>query len=168
MSITKTRAQEIESISLDVLADCFGPERDRLVPPINLKKILDKYGIQLNVGGFKDQNILGAYEKHSKTIYIDGNEIYPRKAFTIAHELGHYFLHEDKKADFFYRSEALKLEQNAVEEVEANKFAASLLMPRFLVERFWLQFKSERVIAHIFKVSNAAANFRLKNLNLSK
>ncbi len=168
MKISPERSQEIESITLDVLADAFGAEAKQLVPPVNLNQILAKYKIKLQVGGFKDPSILGAYEKDTKTIYVAGDEIYPRKAFTIAHELGHFFLHEHKQAEFFFRSEAIRLEQDKTEEIEANKFAAGLLMPKFLVERFWQQFKSERIIAHLFKVSNTAATFRLKNLSLTK
>lgn len=61
----------------------------------------------------------------------------PRKRFTIAHELGHYLLHRSGQQALFCRHGAV--EEGAsrprlpVAEVEANAFAAALLMPAPLV-----------------------------------
>lgn len=52
------------------------------------------------------------------------------KTFTLAHELGHFFLHpnEDKlRIDHFDYSQQTK---ESLEETEANYFAASLLVPK--------------------------------------
>ncbi|MGH3265723.1 MAG: ImmA/IrrE family metallo-endopeptidase [Trebonia sp.] len=57
-----------------------------------------------------------------------------RRRFTIAHELGHYFLHVsetlhvDRAAHFRLRSQ-LSSEGIDVTEIQANRFAASLMMP---------------------------------------
>jgi Zn-dependent peptidase ImmA (M78 family) len=165
MSIGASRIKEIDSVSFDILQDAYGGG-EKIVPPINLKSVIDKYGLKLKMGDFKDSDILGAYDKDKKTIYVAATETYTRKAFTIAHELGHFFLHNHKQTEFFFRSDILRMEQDEQEETEANKFAASLLMPKFLVERFWRQFRSIAIIARIFKVSHTAARYRLKNLNL--
>lgn len=59
-----------------------------------------------------------------------------RQRFTIAHELGHLLLHgytaphADRRFQF---RDARSSEGSALEEVQANQFAAELLMPRALV-----------------------------------
>ena len=49
------------------------------------------------IGAFEDKEVSGAYEREHKMIYIAEDEPTNRKAFTIAHEIGHYFLHEVKQ-----------------------------------------------------------------------
>ena len=51
-------------------------------------------------------------------------------------------------------------------EVEANKFAASFLMPRNLVEKVWQKLKDVDECAHIFSVSIVAMSIRLSELDL--
>lgn len=61
-----------------------------------------------------------------------------RKRFTIAHELGHLLLHAFKTphADRRYRfRDARSSEGSAFEEIQANQFAAELLMPRRMLMR---------------------------------
>lgn len=55
-----------------------------------------------------------------------------RKNFTLAHELGHYFLHRKKTAKSFYCDPRKMLDWNSEYgqiESEANQFASYLLMP---------------------------------------
>lgn len=62
-----------------------------------------------------------------------------RKRFTVAHELGHLVLHgytqphADRTPKIRFRSKAAS-GANAAEETEANRFAAELLMPAYLLE----------------------------------
>ena len=47
--------------------------------------------------------------------------------FTIAHELGHHFLHEGKTdEEIYYRTQAMKINSKDKRETEANWFAARL------------------------------------------
>lgn len=68
-----------------------------------------------------------------KFIVVNKNHALVRRRFTVAHELGHALLHEystahaDKKFRF---RDARSSEGTALEEIEANQFAAELLMPR--------------------------------------
>jgi Zn-dependent peptidase ImmA (M78 family) len=166
MSLPKSRINIIENIARDVLVEAYQKSDEKLTPPIKLKKVLKANNLDLQLVTFKKEEILGAYDKTEKAIYVAENETYTRKAFTIAHELGHFFLHQQRDADFFYRAEALQMEQDAIEETEANAFAAALLMPKNLVKRYWEQFKSTTIIAYMFKVSHIAAHYRLVNLGL--
>src|ERR1017187_5971869 len=63
--------------------------------------------------------------KTNPRIFINANVGDKRKVFTLAHELGHHFLHSGKRL----RIDDLDYSQNAQEtkdETEANYFAASL------------------------------------------
>ena len=78
-----------------------------------------------------------------------------RDNFTIAHELGHLFLHKTEESKEFHRSGEPK-----TEEVEANIFAAELLIPDTTI--------LERMLASYFGVSPAAALVRMAVLNIDK
>jgi Zn-dependent peptidase ImmA (M78 family) len=100
----------------------------------------------------------------------------PRQRFTIAHELGHLLLHDgievrvDKEFRVNLRSSASSKAED-VEEIEANAFAAELLMPReFLRQEFrqlTFDIEDEEQIADLalrYAVSTQAMTFRLMNL----
>lgn len=56
-----------------------------------------------------------------------------RRRFSIAHELGHWELHPNLTQGRYCTEENLSDYVRSSEEVEANCFAASLLMPRFMM-----------------------------------
>lgn len=89
-----------------------------------------------------------------------------RARFTIAHELGHYFLH--------YRLPGMEQEQSfgrgekSRAEVEANVFASALLMPTDQFRMQWeLHHGDTWKVARHFGVSPAAAGVRAQVLQLS-
>ncbi|HET7454297.1 MAG TPA: ImmA/IrrE family metallo-endopeptidase [Solirubrobacterales bacterium] len=91
-----------------------------------------------------------------------------RKRFTCAHEIGHYVKHlgeGDNLEHVDYRDEAASQGVDADERF-ANSFAASLLMPDYLVERQVAMGEGEREMADFFEVSEAALVNRLKGLGL--
>lgn len=101
-----------------------------------------------------------------------------RQRFTIAHEVGHYVLHRelsdlfiDKEYVAFRNSESAKGAERG--EIQANIFAASLLMPKELVVNELsdqlIDIESTDVIAelaHRFGVSERAMTIRLTRLSL--
>lgn len=114
-----------------------------------------------------DRVVIGVNEGHSGS----------RQRFTIAHELGHFHLHKgrsviiDSDVRVNFRDPVSSLATDR-EEIEANRFAAALLMPDHMV-RSWVMHESfqnaqELVgrLAETFRVSKAAVNFRLVNLGL--
>jgi len=101
-----------------------------------------------------------------------------RQRFTIAHELGHLRLHgytaphADRGFQVRFRN-AESSTGSVFEEIEANQFAAELLMPEKLVRheatklRLDYADKDDRKVgrlAALFKVSKLAASIRLENL----
>lgn len=95
-----------------------------------------------------------------------------RDRFTLAHELGHYFLHYPKifksYPSCYMRANRFIPENDSTQsraEWEANWFAASFLMPE---EEFKEIFKiSEDAAQKYFKVSLKAIQTRAKSLNLA-
>ena len=69
-------------------------------------------------------------------ILVNADHAKARQRFTIAHELGHLLLHGYTTAHadraFKFR-DARSSEGSALEEIQANQFAAELLMPRELL-----------------------------------
>lgn len=111
---------------------------------------------------------------------IGYNESHPlvRQRFTIAHELGHYFLHRgggdllfiDKGYRVFSRDQSSSRGENQ-KEIEANRFAAALLMPRPLVEteltKIDLGDDSDlQALADRFKVSLQSMSIKLANIGV--
>jgi Zn-dependent peptidase ImmA (M78 family) len=120
------------------------------------------------------------YDQDKKKFVIAINQSKPktRKYFTTAHELGHYFLHQEiiKREDVLIDGEntldgtnilyRLDEPEKSKIETEANNFAASLIMPSELVEKAWNTFHSVEECANIFNVSVAAMSIRLERLGL--
>lgn len=99
------------------------------------------------------------------TIYVQDFVSSARKRFTIAHELGHYFLHYQVvlKGEGQFRASRYTDGETDRAEWEANWFAAGFLMPRpeFLAAQSELNQSLTRV-AERFGVSLAAARFHAK------
>lgn len=164
MSFNLAKIREIEGKTKDILADFYTGKE--MLPPIDIGKIVEKYGLIVKKGQFKSQAVSGAFDRKSNSIFVSENDPYTRQAFTVAHELGHYILHKEKTKEIFYRKDAIFLEAKPEIETEADCFAANILMPKELVERFWPALKNVDQMATLFKVSFSAINWRLKNLGL--
>ena len=96
-------------------------------------------------------------------IFVDQDEPAVRQRFTAAHELGHFILHKsfigDRVEDnYLLRSDGMSNTQ----EVEANKFAADLLMPMELIRKeMEAGNTSVSQLAERFQVSQTAMSIRL-------
>lgn len=89
---------------------------------------------------------------------------YYRQAFTVAHEIGHFVRHDQLPFERFLRTESAALSTDREIEQEANWFAASLLMPRLLLDRYWPIHRDVKKLAAVFGVSSLAMQYRLQNL----
>jgi len=161
-----SKINEIETISWDLILDTYS--KIPVIPPIDLIKISDNLSLDIKFGNFAEPGIDGAFIRGKKTIYVNKNASYQRQSFTIAHEIGHFLLHDDKQQETFYRKEMIHLDSDKEQEQEANWFAASLLIPRELLIEYYGSLSSIQKVASAFMVSNSASYWRLKNLNLIK
>lgn len=106
-------------------------------------------------------------------IGVNSNEPPLRQRFTIAHELGHFFLHPEKDAFVDYRDNK-KGVMRTPREKHANMFAAALLMPRKTLLKDFKTIADDdgfseedlTTLARKYEVSEDAMRFRLINLNI--
>lgn len=148
-------------------------------PPVPVEKIARAEGIGLvlkklegDISGF-----LLRQDDGSPLIGVNSHHPRVRQRFTVAHELGHYLLgdedslHVDRKFELRLRSN-LSSQGVDSDEIEANLFAAELLMPEFLLNHdledaqpFDISDESEvRRLAKKYGVSSQALMIRISSL----
>jgi hypothetical protein len=102
--------------------------------------------------------------KSGFSIIVNAGDVLYRQRFTIAHEIAHFILHRQQlekggsvEDDAMYRSGL-----STREEVEANRFAAQILMPMALIQKLIAQgVKDVPSLAERFQVSQPAMKIRL-------
>lgn len=100
------------------------------------------------------------------TIEVNANDADVRQRFTIAHEIGHHVLaHGEGKRDTV---DEFSLRNTVPTEIEANQFAAELLMPESRIRSLVFDDGIKDIIRLALKagVSQVAMQYRLKNLGL--
>ncbi|WP_161949177.1 ImmA/IrrE family metallo-endopeptidase [Desulfomicrobium norvegicum] len=101
---------------------------------------------------------------NSFVIFLPLSSSKARDNFTVAHELGHFFLHTEDKGDEILRFTRRGSNRR---EWEANWFAAELLMPEREFKKAVLELGCDEIeLASKFDVSVAAASVRLSSLGL--
>jgi len=160
-------------------------------PPVPVKEIAEKLGVKV-IFNPHDGDISGALHRNGELLVIGVNENDPevRQRFTIAHEIGHLRLHDDpmhvdrwhypdklpsrtvsKALQSFLRNTESS-QASDPREIEANRFAAALLIPvQFLARSFKsprppLKEIDVRSLAEEYQVSQQAMTFRLINLGI--
>lgn len=98
------------------------------------------------------------------TIWLSPYTAPARDTFTIAHELGHYFLHSRMgKLQI-----EVKREGSNREEWEANCFAASFLLPEKTFRKAWQEHGGDTtLVAAKFGVSTSVVSIRAERLRLA-
>ncbi|WP_240978998.1 ImmA/IrrE family metallo-endopeptidase [Longimicrobium terrae] len=150
---------------------------------------------------------LGTYSfsRQHLTISKDLERTDPRYVFTCAHEIGHFFLHSKVQPQAFQEQGEVEIRDSArdfvvirsdsvprtIMEWQANRFAASILMPRITVQtvlakvqrdlgisrrgKIWLDhqkhikrdfYRTVQGVAQHYNVSQAVVQMRLRELNL--
>lgn len=151
--------------------------------PIKVEVIAKDLGASIAYDRFEnDSNMSAMLYRDSKKTVIGVNSLHSilRQRFSIAHEIGHLVLHNgelyiDRSAKVNFRDHRASLAIDS-EEIEANTFAAELLMPENIVITETKRFvnnnsksdPSELIVslAKKFKVSQKAIDYRLQNLHL--
>jgi hypothetical protein len=199
-------ADEIESEAQHLLDKYARAKQWNVAPPVPIEKLIIFLGLHQEIHdlhSFFDikrdgaGDLLGAICFKTSTIYVHEN-IDPDGAswlegrfnFTLGHEVGHWVLHRD---EFITSSEQASLfddnrlpeivcrqsDKSKPIEVQANRFASCLLLPRDLVSRAWqtkagsgvamtpeVRKRSIRAIAQQFCTSVEATSYRLERLGL--
>ena len=145
--------------------------------PVDPVVLANKLGMAVHNAKFSDDNIVGMIAKRGDrtTLLVNASDPPFRKRFTIAHELGHHFLHlledgefVDGEANLFRQphEDQQDVTPQRRQEIQANIFASALLMPADAVRSERKQPRSLEAMARKFNVSEAAMGFRVDQLGL--
>jgi Zn-dependent peptidase ImmA (M78 family) len=146
--------------------------------PIDPVVLANRLGMAVHNAKFSDDNIVGMIAKRGDqtTLLVNSDDSPFRKRFTIAHELGHHFLHLLEDGEFVDGEASLfrglgesqkEVTPDRRREIQANLFAAALLMPEPAVRGEWKLLRSVEAMARRFNVSEAAMGIRIGQLGLS-
>jgi Zn-dependent peptidase ImmA (M78 family) len=166
--------KKIEELTSQILE-----ELNIIMYPIPIKKVAEQKGLKIRPYDLGD-DISGALiiDNGQGTIGVNSKEPHVRQRFTIAHELGHFFLHSktneslhvDKEIQLLFR-DGLSSSGDIKIEKEANSFAASILMPFAILDKAIKELPSNlndeeaiKKLAQMFEVSTIAMTHRISNL----
>lgn len=152
--------------------------------PVPVDKIAKSLGAELRFQPMDDELSGMIYIKDAVPI-IGVNALHHpnRQRFTIAHECGHLRMHRDmitsavhvdKQFPMLWRDNVSATATNPV-EIQANQFAAELLMPEDLLKKALASITFDidndeplEALAKKIKVSKQALEYRIRNLPLPK
>ncbi|MCC2624899.1 MAG: hypothetical protein K0R14_772 [Burkholderiales bacterium] len=143
-------------------------ELEELKAPVNIEQIVKNYGIQVYKESM-EENQSGAIviNDNASGMIINKDDSLSRQRFTMAHELGHFISYklQNKTGEIIeFRDGTSSLGTN-LEEIFANKFAASILIPKtLLVSLIGSMEVNIEELSNIFEVSQQSLEFRIKNL----
>lgn len=184
MSPRSVGRRQAESTAQDLI-DRHGIEE----PPVPVEEIASHEGLVVVYDQLAAETsaVLIREPSGERVIGINASHSYTRQRFSLAHELGHALLHldpeppaggdavVDQPLEVMFRDRLASRGSNA-KEVDANAFAATLLMPENLVVACLREiFDSTRLdnvqavverVARRFEVSPEAMRYRLTNLHL--
>jgi Zn-dependent peptidase ImmA (M78 family) len=164
------------------LSHCFMPSRNEIeraatslreeagvdeqlpVPLEDIARFLkfESIGFKPTLDNPDTAKVSGMIDYQKGRIFVNTAQPLDRQRFTLAHEIGHAYLHKDNGAlpaivDFRAEMDHPQSEK----EKEANQFAAALLMPREPFIRQWLQWKGDvDTLCKIFGASKQAVEIR--------
>lgn len=144
--------------------------------PVPVEQLAEALGVQVRYGPFEGELAGMLLQREGQAIIgVNSSHHVHRQRFTIAHELGHFILHggEVHIDRSFKVSRRDNVSSMAVEpnEIEANRFAAELLMPYSIITRdlesLHIDIEDEqevKLLASKYQVSVQAMTHRLTNL----
>lgn len=145
--------------------------------PVPVEEVANSYQIKISRAPNNDFSGMLIRKDGLALIGVNSDESSVRQRFTLAHELGHFFLHQKQDAFIDYRDNKKDV-MRTPRERQANMFAAAILMPRQLLLKdfkFAAQegFDEEDEVSSLihdlakkYDVSEDAMRFRLMNLKL--
>jgi len=158
MEVKYIHESKIEAAAFKLLGEYGQKFGEVTQPPIPVEEIIDShlkldYGFDDLPSSLEIPDVLGATWVQFKKIRIDQSldpTEYPAKIgryrFTVAHELGHWQLHKSQileNSNSFFETQqkpaivCRKVSAKKPIEIQADKFAGFLLMPKQMVQNKW-------------------------------
>lgn len=159
--------ERLEQFTSDILL-----ANDMYTIPVDVIRLANANDIKVFEANL-EKNISGAIrlnkENDKYEILVNSQNSDVRKRYTIAHELGHYFLHKNQLKSDVHVDEILYRTENNQDEVEREKeadyFGGALLMNRMLLTKLHDSY-SIKELADLFDVSISAMTVRLDILGI--
>ena len=178
INLFKNNDEEINENIIEGLEILSKKDIETIVKEILLKfdENIFKYGVQVNLKVFQryleiefglkfeftselEDEYLGVFDNKNKVILINDEISGTNKLqFTLAHEIGHFFLHsnlhlnqeiynkfEDSQFNYFFDRYQLQNPKNWI-EWQANYFAACLLMPKIVLIKLLIAYQRKENI----------------------
>lgn len=148
-----------------------------LSPPIPLAAIIEREGLTVMYASLADfhtsdnKEVCALLSVKNKVIIIEETDNPQRQRFSIAHELGHWRLHRaeiEKNPLLGLVPRAPMGKEIEPIEIEANYFAAHLLVPSNLLKEWFEKTQNQHQLAEIFAVSSEFMGWRLINEGLKQ
>ncbi len=156
--------EKIEKMTEEILI-----KNDIYKIPADIIAIAKNNNINVYKMDMPNDNIMGIIRYDSKSdsfiIALNKKLSLNQQRFTLAHELGHFFLNrkelqsEELHIDIMYRI-------TDEEEKEVEYFAGALLMNKTLLEKTYEKIKDIKDLAKLFEVSESDMTYRLKILEM--
>jgi Zn-dependent peptidase ImmA (M78 family) len=161
----------------DAVLEKFGPVN----APVPVEKIAKSLGIQVRFSPLDDE-LSGMIFIKNGTPIVGINAIHHpnRQRFTLAHEIGHFELHRDMLTSEVHVDKSFPIlmrdpksaSGSERHEIQANQFAAALLMPKKLLvpaldNRKFDDIDSDKPLEELakkFRVSKQALEYRIRNI----
>lgn len=140
--------------------------------PVNIKKIATNLDIKIHEILLEDDlSGMALKEEDQFLIIVNKRHSKKRKRFTLAHELGHIILHSDQLEKGVHVDKANQVLRRDISssagidkmEIEANSFAASVLMPESLLPLNDISSQSLEEILDTNLIEKLAAEFNVSN-----
>lgn len=167
--LEKQRQKEIEEA-----VDSVMTKTKLSYPEDSILDIAQRLGVEVYLSDFGEfENEVSGLIKYPEragekpSIYLQKNENRNRRIFTLAHELGHFILHKGSEKLRVDKFDYLENSKEALEETEANFFAASLLVSREKLEKVLSEIGNISEIAGYFGVSESVIKNRIKWLEMN-
>lgn len=173
----RRRARHAESRAISILEDLGIREA-----PVQVEQIALRLGLQVEHALLGDEvSGLLVIQDENGMIGVNASHAPVRQRFTIAHEIGHFLLHRKQMPVFIdkqffkpyfaaFRDSSSAAGEDRL-EIEANAFAAALLMPatfvRSAIAELRVNIADDEAIDELakrFLVSRQAMTFRVANL----
>jgi len=132
-------------------------------PPVPPELILRHEGLEVRYSKNMGRRSSGIFFPSRKQLIVNANHHIHRQRFTIAHELGHYFLNheggqfaDDVGFDGEYGTGILeKGKELMIADKEANEFASELLIPLKFIKADFKNENDPEILAGRYNVSRA-------------
>ena len=156
--ITKKRIGYCREMARKILR-----EFNEISLPIPINDIAKFHGFTVLEIDFNNK-ISGKFIKEKKAIGINKNHHINRRRFSLAHELGHYFLGHPSESSYYVVDEEKELRK--IYDQEADEFASELLIPLKILKTEIRKNNDIEYLSILFQVSRDAMTIKISNSGL--